>query len=150
MDANSYPNPTLRNSRVAEGQQCPPHGYYGEAVASTPREGRMITGSRGPGMATAHAWTIKSALIDVAEVLRRTLRFADLARRPRSGHGSVQSWRVSIPLKVLFDYGYLQRGRMVAENLESVTCNSEQDRVPSADAPRSATHIAIGLKHELA
>ncbi len=104
-----------------------------------------------------HECAIEFNLFDVAEVFRRTPYIADLKLGGRYvAKDLFEAGGVPILMKTLFDHGYLHgdcmtvTSRTVADNLESVAWNPEQDVVRPADRPRSATGGVVALKGNLA
>ncbi|MEP3525382.1 MAG: dihydroxy-acid dehydratase [Hyphomicrobiales bacterium] len=96
-------------------------------------------------------------LFDVAEVFKRTPYIADL--KPGGKYVAKDMFEVGgIPLlmKTLLDSGYMHgdcmtvTGRTIAENMESVKWNDEQDVVYSAKTPITETGGVVGLKGNLA
>ena len=107
--------------------------------------------------AIAHEAGIKFDLFDVAEIFKRTPYIADL--KPGGRYVAKDMFEVGgIPLmmKTLLDHGFLHgdcmtvTGRTMAENLEKVRWNDEQDVVRPANAPITATGGVVGLKGNLA
>jgi len=107
--------------------------------------------------AIAHECGIEFTLFDVAEIFRRTPYIADL--KPGGRYVAKDMFEVGgIPLlmKTLLDHGYLHgdcltvTGRTIAENLEKVAWNPDQDVVRPADKPLTPTGGVVGLKGNLA
>src|SRR3954454_4586888 len=107
--------------------------------------------------AIAHEIGIKFDLFDVAEIFKRTPYIADL--KPGGRYVAKDMFEVGgIPLlmETLLDHGFLHgdcmtvTGRTIAENLESVKWNAQQDVVRTADKPLLATGGVVGLKGNLA
>ena len=107
--------------------------------------------------AIAHECGIEFTLFDVAEIFKRTPYIADL--KPGGRYVAKDMFEVGgIPLlmKTLLDHGYLHgdcltvTGRTIAENLEKVAWNPDQDVVRPADAPLTPTGGVVGLKGNLA
>ncbi len=107
--------------------------------------------------AIAHECGIEFDLFDVAEIFKRTPYIADL--KPGGKYVAKDMFEVGgIPLlmKTLLDHGYLHgdcltvTGRTIAENLEKVRWNPEQDVVYPADKPITRTGGVVGLKGNLA
>ncbi|GAB5376528.1 MAG: dihydroxy-acid dehydratase [Acuticoccus sp.] len=107
--------------------------------------------------AIAHECGIAFDLHDVAEVFKRTPYIADL--KPGGRYVAKDMFEVGgIPLlmKTLLDEGYLHgdcitvTGRTIAENLEKVAWNDEQDVVRKASSPITPTGGVVGLKGNLA
>jgi len=107
--------------------------------------------------AIAHECGIAFDLFDVAEIFKRTPYVADL--KPGGRYVAKDLFEVGgIPLlmKTLLDHGYLHgdcltvTGRTIAENLEKVRWNADQDVVRPASAPITATGGVVGLAGNLA
>src|SRR5437764_3279680 len=107
--------------------------------------------------AIAHECGIEFTLFDVAEIFRRTPYIADL--KPGGRYVAKDMFEVGgIPLlmKTLLDNGFLHgdcltvTGSTIAENLEKVAWNPDQDVVRSADKPITVTGGVVGLKGNLA
>ena len=107
--------------------------------------------------AIAHECGIKFDLFDVAEVFKRTPYIADL--KPGGKYVAKDMFEVGgIPLlmKTLLDHGYMHgdcltvTGRTIAENLESVKWNPDQDVVRPANNPLTPTGGVVGLRGNLA
>ncbi|XWN30587.1 MAG: dihydroxy-acid dehydratase [Devosia sp.] len=107
--------------------------------------------------AIAHECGIDFDLHDVAEVFKRTPYIADL--KPGGKYVAKDMFEVGgIPLlmKTLLDHGYLHgdcitvTGRTMAENLEKVAWNPNQDVVYAANTPITPTGGVVGLKGNLA
>ena len=107
--------------------------------------------------AIANECGIDFDIFDVAEIFRRTPYIADL--KP-GGRYVAKDWfeagGVPLLMKTLLDNGYLHgdcltvTGRTIAENLEKVQWNDQQDVVRPADDPISPTGGVVGLKGNLA
>ena len=107
--------------------------------------------------AIAHECGVVFDLFDVAEVFKRTPYVADLKPGGRYvAKDMFEAGGVPQLMKTLLDHGYLHgdcmtvTGRTIAENLESVKWNSEQDVIRPADKPLSPTGGVVGLKGNLA
>ena len=107
--------------------------------------------------AIAHECGVKFDLFDVAEALRRTPYVADLKPSGRYvAKDLFEAGGVPLLMKTLLEHGYLHgdcmtvTGRTMAENLESVRWNADQDVVRPADKPLSPTGGVVGLKGNLA
>lgn len=107
--------------------------------------------------AIAHECGIEFDLFDVAEVFARTPYIADL--KPGGKYVAKDMFEAGgIPLlmKTLLDHGYLHgdcltvTGRTLAENMEHVAWNDNQDVVHPADRPITVTGGVVGLKGNLA
>jgi dihydroxy-acid dehydratase len=107
--------------------------------------------------AIAHECGIKFNLFDVAEIFKRTPYIADL--KPGGKYVAKDMFEAGgIPLlmKTLLDHGFLHgdcmtvTGRTIAENMESVRWNPDQDVVRSADKPLSPNGGVVGLRGNLA
>jgi dihydroxy-acid dehydratase len=98
-----------------------------------------------------------STLFDVAEIFKRTPYIADL--KPGGRYVAKDMFEVGgIPLlmKTLLDHGFMHgdcltvTGRTIAENMDRVTWNPDQDVVYPADRPITPTGGVVGLKGNLA
>jgi dihydroxy-acid dehydratase len=107
--------------------------------------------------AIAHECGISFDLFDVAEIFKRTPYIADL--KPGGKYVAKDMFEVGgIPLmmKTLLDHGFLHgdcltvTGRTIAENLEKVQWNDEQDVIYPANRPLTATGGVVGLSGNLA
>jgi len=107
--------------------------------------------------AIANECGIAFDLFEVAEIFRRTPYIADL--KPAGKYVAKDMFEAGgIPLlmKTLLDHGFLHgdcmtvAGRTIAENLEKVVWNPDQDVIWPADKPISATGGVVGLKGSLA
>lgn len=107
--------------------------------------------------AIAHEAGIKFDLFDVARIFEKTPYIADL--KPGGKYVAKDMFEAGgIPLlmKTLLDHGYLHgdcltvTGRTLAENMEHVTWNDQQDVVRPADRPITKTGGVVGLKGNLA
>ncbi len=107
--------------------------------------------------AIAHECGIKFDLMDVAEIFKKTPYIADL--KPGGKYVAKDMFEVGgIPLimKTLLDNGYLHgdcmtvTGRTIAENMESVKWNTDQDVVYPANTPITPTGGVVGLQGNLA
>src|SRR5215216_2640788 len=103
--------------------------------------------------AIAHEAGIKFDLFDVARIFERTPYIADL--KPGGKYVAKDMFEAGgIPLlmKTLLDNGYLHgdcmtvTGRTLAENMESVKWNPDQDVIRPADKPFSPTGGVVGLR----
>ncbi len=107
--------------------------------------------------AIANECGIDFDIFDVAEIFRRTPYIADL--KP-GGRYVAKDWfeagGVPLLMKTLLENGYLHgdcmtvTGRTIAENLEKVQWNDQQDVVRPADDPIMPTGGVVGLKGNLA
>jgi dihydroxy-acid dehydratase len=107
--------------------------------------------------AIANECGIKFDLFDVAEIFRRTPYIADLKPAGRYvAKDMFEAGGVPLLMKTLLDNGFLHgdcltvTGRTMAENLEKVSWNPNQDVVRPADQPISPTGGVVGLKGSLA
>ena len=107
--------------------------------------------------AIAHECGISFDLFDVAEIFRKTPYIADLKPGGRYiAKDMFEAGGIPILMKTLLDHGFLHgdcmtaTGRTMAENLETVTWNPEQDVVHPADNPITPTGGVVGLKGNLA
>ena len=107
--------------------------------------------------AIAHECGIEFDLFDVAEIFRKTPYVADL--KPGGKYVAKDMFEAGgIPLlmKALFDGGYLHgdcmtvTGRTLAENMEHIAWNEDQDVVRPASNPITETGGVVGLKGNLA
>jgi len=107
--------------------------------------------------AIAHECGIDFDLFEVAKIFRKTPYIADL--KPGGKYIAKDLFEAGgIPLlmKTLLEHGYLHgdcmtvTGRTIAENLEQVAFNAEQDVVRPADNPISPTGGVVGLSGNLA
>ena len=107
--------------------------------------------------AIAHECGIEFGLFDVAEIFRKTPYIADL--KPGGKYVAKDMFEAGgIPLlmKTLLEHGYLNgdcmtvTGRTIAENMEKVAWNSEQDVILPANDPITVTGGVVGLKGNLA
>ncbi len=107
--------------------------------------------------AMAHEAGIAFDLFDVAEIFRKTPYIADL--KPGGRYVAKDLFEVGgIPLlmKTLLDHGFLHgdcltvTGRTMAENMESVKWNPDQDVIRPANNPFTVTGGVVGLKGNLA
>src|SRR5437773_7211536 len=96
-------------------------------------------------------------LFDVAEVFKRTPYVADLKPSGRYvAKDLFEAGGVPLLMKTLLKHGYLHghcmtvTGRTMAETLESVSWNEDQDVVCPASNPLSPTGGVVGLKGNLA
>ena len=108
-----------------------------------------------PGI--ANECGIEFDLFDVAEIFRKTPYIADL--KPGGKYVAKDMFEAGgIPLlmKTLLEHGYLHgdcmtvTGRTIAENMESVTWNHDQDVIYPANNPITQTGGVVGLKGNLA
>jgi dihydroxy-acid dehydratase len=107
--------------------------------------------------AIAHECGIKFDLFDVAEIFKKTPYIADL--KPGGKYVAKDMFEAGgIPLlmKTLLDHGFLHgdcmtvTGRTIAENMEHVHWNPDQDVVYPADKPITVTGGVVGLRGNLA
>lgn len=107
--------------------------------------------------AIAHECGIEFDLFDVAEIFKRTPYIADL--KPGGKYVAKDMFEAGgIPLlmKTLFDNGFLHgdcltvTGRTLAENMDKIAWNPDQDVVYPADRPITVTGGVVGLKGNLA
>ncbi|MEO1748354.1 MAG: dihydroxy-acid dehydratase, partial [Pseudomonadota bacterium] len=107
--------------------------------------------------AIAHECGIEFDLFDVAEIFKKTPYIADL--KPGGKYVAKDMFEVGgIPLlmKTLLEHGYLHgdclttTGRTIAENMEHVSWNPDQDVVYPANKPITETGGVVGLKGNLA
>jgi dihydroxy-acid dehydratase len=107
--------------------------------------------------AIAHECGLEFTLFDVAEVFKRTPYIADLKPGGRYvAKDMFEAGGVPLLMKTLLDHGFLHgdcmtvTGRTMAENLQAVKWNPDQDVVRPADKPLLATGGVVGLKGNLA
>jgi dihydroxy-acid dehydratase len=107
--------------------------------------------------AIAHECGIKFDLFDVAEIFKSTPYIADMKPGGRYvAKDMFEMGGVQQVLKTLLDGGYLHgdcmtvTGRTIAQNLESVVFNTNQDVVRPVSNPLTPTGGVVGLKGNLA
>ena len=107
--------------------------------------------------AIAHEAGIAFDLFDVAEIFRRTPYVADLKPGGRYvAKDMFEAGGIPLLMKTLLDHGHLHgdcmtvTGRTLAENMEHVSWNGDQDVVRPADRPITRTGGVVGLKGNLA
>ena len=107
--------------------------------------------------AIAHECGIEFDLFEVAEIFGRTPYIADLKPSGRYvAKDMFEAGGVPLLMKTLLDNGYLHgdcitvTGRTIAENLEKVVWNPEQDVIHSASTPIAPTGGVVGLRGNLA
>lgn len=107
--------------------------------------------------AIAHECGLSFDLFDVAEVFRRTPYIADLKPGGRYvAKDMFEAGGIPLLMKTLLENGYLHgdcltvTGRTLAENMEHVRWNDQQDVVHSAAQPLTATGGVVGLRGSLA
>src|SRR6187431_937508 len=107
--------------------------------------------------AIAHECGLKFDLFDVADVFKRTPYIADLKPGGRYvAKDMFEAGGIPLLMKTLLDNGYLHgdcmtvTGRTLAENMEHVRWNDQQDVVHPADKPITTTGGVVGLKGNLA
>ncbi len=107
--------------------------------------------------AIAHEAGIKFDLFDVAEIFKRTPYIVDL--KPGGKYVAKDLYEaggVPLVMKTLLDAGFLHgdcmtvSGRTMAENLEKVRWNPDQDVVYQASSPLKVTGGVVGLSGNLA
>ncbi|RMF08138.1 MAG: dihydroxy-acid dehydratase [Alphaproteobacteria bacterium] len=107
--------------------------------------------------AIAHECGIDFDLMDVAEIFRSTPYIADL--KPGGKYVAkdlFEAGGVQLVIKTLYENGFIHgdcltvTGRTIAENLEDVVWNDDQDVIRKADNPISTTGGVVGLKGNLA
>ncbi len=108
-----------------------------------------------PGI--AHECGIEFDLFDVAEIFGRTPYIADLKPSGRYvAKDMFEAGGVPLLMKTLLDNGHLHgdcitvTGRTIAENLEKVAWNPEQDVIHQASTPIAPTGGVVGLRGNLA
>ncbi len=107
--------------------------------------------------AIAHECGIEFDLFDVAEIFKRTPYVADLKPGGRYvAKDLFEAGGIPLLMKSLLDAGYLHgdcmtvTGRTIAENMEHVGWNDEQDVVRPASNPLTPTGGVVGLRGNLA
>ncbi len=107
--------------------------------------------------AIAHECGIEFTLFDVAEIFKKTPYIADLKPGGRYvAKDMFEAGGVPNLMKTMLEHGYLHgdcltvTGRTIAENLEKVKFNFDQDVVRPANKPLLATGGVVGLKGNLA
>ena len=107
--------------------------------------------------AMAHEVGIKFDLFDVAEIFKRTPYVADLKPGGRYvAKDMFEAGGIPMLMKTLLDNGFMHgdcitvTGRTMAENLERVAWNDEQDVVRPASNPITVTGGVVGLRGNLA
>ena len=107
--------------------------------------------------AIAHECGIKFNLDDVVEIFKRTPYLADL--KPGGQYVAKDVYEaggVPIIIKTLFDGGFIHgdcltvTGKTIAENLESVKFNNDQNVIRPYNNPLTPTGGVVGLKGNLA
>jgi dihydroxy-acid dehydratase len=107
--------------------------------------------------AIAHECGIEFDLFDVAEIFERTPYIANL--KPGGKYVAKDMFEaggIPVLMKTMLEHGYLHgdcmtvTGRTLAENMEHVHWNDEQDVVLPANKPITATGGVVGLKGNLA
>ena len=107
--------------------------------------------------AIAHEAGIEFDLLEVAEVFRRTPYLADLKPGGRYVAKDMHAaGGVPMLMRTLLDHGHIHgdcmtvTGRTIAENLEEVRFNPDQDVIRPADNPLAPTGGVVGLRGTLA
>jgi len=107
--------------------------------------------------AIANECGIEFDLFDVAEIFKKTPYIADLKPGGRYvAKDMFEAGGIPLLMKTLLDEGFLHgdcitvTGRTIAENLEKVKWNPEQDVVRSAATPITKTGGVVGLSGNLA
>ncbi len=107
--------------------------------------------------AIAHECGIDFDLFDVAEIFKKTPYIADLKPGGRYvAKDMFEAGGIPLLMKTLLDNGFLHgdcltvTGRTMAENLEKVAWNDDQDVVRPADDPITPTGGVVGLSGNLA
>ena len=107
--------------------------------------------------AIAHECGIEFDLFDVAEIFERTPYIANL--KPGGKYVAKDMFEaggIPVLMKTMLEHGYLHgdcmtvTGRTLAENMEHVRWNDEQDVVMPANKPITVTGGVVGLKGNLA
>ncbi|MGI9381466.1 MAG: dihydroxy-acid dehydratase [Methyloligellaceae bacterium] len=107
--------------------------------------------------AIAHEIGINFDLFDVAEIFRKTPYIADLKPGGKYvARDMFEAGGVPVLLRTLLDGGFLHgdcltvTGKTIAENLEGVEFNGDQDVIYPVSSPLSDTGGVVGLKGSLA
>jgi len=107
--------------------------------------------------AIAHECGIEFDLFDVAEIFRKTPYIADLKPGGRYvAKDMFEAGGIPLLMKTMLEHGYLHgdcmtvTGRTIAENMDYVRWNEQQDVVRPADKPITATGGVVGLRGNLA
>ncbi len=107
--------------------------------------------------AIAHEIGIKFDLFDVAEIFRKTPYIADLKPGGKYvARDMFEAGGVPVLLRTLLDGGFRDgdcltvTGKTIAENLEDVEFNGDQDVIYPVSSPLSDTGGVVGLKGSLA
>lgn len=107
--------------------------------------------------AIAHECGIEFDLFDVAEIFKKTPYIADLKPGGRYvAKDMFEAGGIPLLMKTLLDNGFLHgdcmtvTGRTLAENMDKVAWNAEQDVVRPADKPITVTGGVVGLRGNLA
>jgi dihydroxy-acid dehydratase len=107
--------------------------------------------------AIAHEAGIRFDLFDVAEIFRRTPYIADLKPGGRYvAKDMFEAGGIPLLMKTLLEHGFLHgdcmtvTGRTIAENMERVAWNPDQDVVRPANNPITPTGGVVGLRGNLA
>ena len=107
--------------------------------------------------AIAHECGIEFDLFDVAEIFKKTPYIADLKPGGRYvAKDMFEAGGIPLLMKTLLEHGFLHgdcmtvTGRTLAENMEKVAWNAEQDVVRPADNPITVTGGVVGLRGNLA
>ena len=107
--------------------------------------------------AIAHEAGIKFDLFDVAEIFRKTPYVADLKPGGRYvAKDMFEAGGIPLLMKTLLDHGFMHgdcmtvTGRTIAENMEKVAWNPDQDVVRPANNPITPTGGVVGLRGNLA
>jgi dihydroxy-acid dehydratase len=107
--------------------------------------------------AMAHEVGIEFDLMDVAEIFRSTPYIADMKPGGRYvAKDLFEAGGVQLVIKTLYENGFIHgdcmtvTGKTMAENLEDVVWNDNQDVVRKASSPITPTGGVVGLKGNLA
>ena len=107
--------------------------------------------------AIAHECGIEFDLFEVAEIFKKTPYIADLKPGGRYvAKDMFEAGGIPLLMKTMLEHGYLHgdcmtvTGRTIAENMEKVAWNPNQDVVRPADRPITVTGGVVGLKGNLA
>ena len=107
--------------------------------------------------AIAHECGIEFDLFDVAEIFKKTPYIADLKPGGRYvAKDMFEAGGIPLLMKTLLEHGFLHgdcmtvTGRTIAENMEKVAWNPDQDVVRPANDPITVTGGVVGLRGNLA
>ncbi|WP_420393997.1 dihydroxy-acid dehydratase [Acuticoccus sp.] len=145
----------LVRDQVRPRDICTREAFENAATVVAATGGSTNAGLHLPAM--AHEAGIAFDLHDVAEVFRRTPYIADLKPGGRYvAKDLFEAGGIPLIMKTLLEHGFLHgdcmtvTGRTLAQNMEAVRWNSEQDVVRPANTPITPTGGVVGLKGNLA